>query len=371
MNLSAINHNQFDRLLELTGNGNKARLLDKFLFWWQGSTYTLDNDDSTIWFTRSLDSIAEGSKIAKRSVQRYMAEFVEAGFIEKRCKLLRKKNLYIRVTDKLLALIKTIDRTTDSKQDSSFNNQIGHIEKAKEATTYNKNIEPIVNGNSTISDTCIVNNADASLEKQEEKPPAVEKLLGETITDRLKSYILGVVKNLQEQHNVKISKPDKLFAEVVFSATNKESHFPKIKDMQHRINVIAKMIREGQWRTPKGFYNHSEAGQQYREREEVQRRKYQADKEAEGVDVTKAKQAAHNFAPAQTKTQEYKQRQEAKRHQQRVRELERQIVSEERNLHKMQSWVTKGIAGASQALVDSLAITVAKLYEKLEIERAV
>jgi len=369
MSLSAINHNQFDKLLELTGNGNKARLLDKFLFWWQGSTYTLDNDDNTIWFTRSLDAIAENSKIAKRSVQRYMHEFVEAGFIEKKCKLLRKKNLYIRVTDKLLALIKTVDRTTESKQDSSFNNQNGHIEKAKEATPYIKNIEPIVNGNSTISDSCIVNNADAALEQQEEKPPVVDKQIGETITDRLKNYILGVVKNLQEQHSVKISNPDKLYAEIVFSATNKESHFPKIKDMQHRINVIAKMIREGSWRTPKGFYNHSEAGQQYREREEVQRRKYQADKEAEGVDVAQAKQAAHNFAPVQTKTQEYKQRQEAKQHQQRIEALERQIASEERNLHKMQDWVSKGIAGASQALVDSLAITIAKLYEKLALEK--
>ena len=105
-NLSSINHINFARLHELTNNYNKATLLDKLIFWWQISKYTLD--DEKIWFTRSLSQIAENSKISKRSVERYLHDFEVAGFIEKTNKLYKKKNLYIRITEKLLMLLNTI-----------------------------------------------------------------------------------------------------------------------------------------------------------------------------------------------------------------------------------------------------------------------
>jgi hypothetical protein len=48
-NLSAIHHVNFDLLHELTNNYNKATLLDKLIYWWQISKFTLD--DEKIWFT--------------------------------------------------------------------------------------------------------------------------------------------------------------------------------------------------------------------------------------------------------------------------------------------------------------------------------
>ena len=48
-NISSIYHISFERLHELTKNYNKATLLDKLIYWWQISTYTLN--DEQIWFT--------------------------------------------------------------------------------------------------------------------------------------------------------------------------------------------------------------------------------------------------------------------------------------------------------------------------------
>jgi hypothetical protein len=93
-NLSAVFHDRFSKLHEVTSNYNQATLLDKLIYWWQISKYTLD--DGHIWFTRSIDQIANDSQISKRSVERYLSEFEKNGLIYKVNRLFMKKHLYIR-----------------------------------------------------------------------------------------------------------------------------------------------------------------------------------------------------------------------------------------------------------------------------------
>ena len=374
MNLSAINHKQFDRLVEITGCCNKATLLDKLLFWWQGSTYKLDDDK--IWFTRSIKDISEASGIKQRTVERYLKFFTERGYIEKCCILLRKKNLYIRISEKLLALIKTkTPVNNDSKQpvgEAAPESNCSHLKQngvtghAKMAVSNIMYIEPIVDGNSTISDKGIVNNSHALNQKQS---LGVEKQIGERLSTRFKNYIQGVMKNLQTQHGLKFSNPDKVFAEIVFSATNTEHHFPMIKDMVHRINNIAKLIRERRWKTPKGFYNHWDIGKDFREKEEINKRKYQSLKEADGVSEAQAERAAENFAPTLSKTQEYEQRQYLKKLQSEFRELQLNLASQEKYLKQAQVWFDEGRGGVNQTMLESTAISIAKLYQQMEDKR--
>jgi DNA-binding transcriptional ArsR family regulator len=102
-NLSSVHHASFERLHDITNNYNQATLLDKLIFWWQISNYTLE--DGHTWFTRSITQIAEDSRLSGRSVGRYLKVFAEAGYIEKTTRLYKKKNLYIRVTEKLMSRI--------------------------------------------------------------------------------------------------------------------------------------------------------------------------------------------------------------------------------------------------------------------------
>ena len=107
-NFCSIHHFKFDRLYELTNNYNKATLLDKLIYWWQISKYTLN--DNKIWFTKTIRQIASDSKISTRSVSRYLEEFETQGLIERTNKLFIKKHLYIRITDKLLSFITNKDQ---------------------------------------------------------------------------------------------------------------------------------------------------------------------------------------------------------------------------------------------------------------------
>lgn len=286
-NLSAINHENFSKLYELTNNYNKATLLDKFIYWWQISTFTLPNSPD-IWFTRSRERIAVESKLSLRSIDRYLNEFVKEGFIEKTNKLFIKKHLYIRITDKLLHLLgltntKVITTPThaptlslipsitnhgnSNQQQECVNlNQNGEIDFANLAVSIYKDQDNKIN-NSTVSNDHIVNNFENKKEQTKKSTQypqyLIEKTIGEQLTPQFKNYIKGTLSNLQKQHNIKFSSPEQLFAEVVFSVLNKKHQFIGIEDNVHRMNLIAKLLRQNKWKTPKGFFNHSEIGKKF------------------------------------------------------------------------------------------------------------
>lgn len=285
-NLSAINHENFSKLYELTNNYNKATLLDKFIYWWQVSTFTLPNSPD-IWFTRSRERIAAESKLSLRSIDRYLNEFVKEGFIEKTNKLFIKKHLYIRITDKLLHLLglstnemtsptnapvpsifpSTTDHENSNEQQKCVNlNQDGKIDFANLAVSIYKDQDNKIN-NSTVNNDHIVNNFENKKEKAKNTTQypqyLIEKTIGEQLSPQFKNYIKGTLSNLQKQHNIKFSSPEQLFAEVVFSVLNKKHQFIGIEDNVHRMNLIAKLLRQNKWKTPKGFFNHSEIGKKF------------------------------------------------------------------------------------------------------------
>ena len=84
----------------------------------------------------------------------------------------------------------------------------------------------------------------------------------------------------QKQFNLKFSDPDKLFAEVVFSVTQ-DLQWKGVDNPLHRINIIAKLLRQKQWNTPKGFYKHWDIGQTFREKQESIKKQWEKQKEEE------------------------------------------------------------------------------------------
>ena len=331
-NLSAVFHDRFSKLHEVTSNYNQATLLDKLIYWWQISKYTLD--DGHIWFTRSIDQIANDSQISKRSVERYLSEFEKNGLIYKINRLFMKKHLYIRITDKLLTILcetskpnndsypknemvsesqpinltslvqtntfggsstgrisytlehKGSNEIVSAQEDSLFLDQIGVIDSANLACSIYKGKDNNLIINNTVSQPSIVNNLETTLKNtQLETYPTyeIEKQIGERITEIFKNYIKGTMRNLQTQHQLVFSNPEQLFAEIVFSVLNVQNQFPGIIDNHHRINLIAKLLRQKKWRTPKGFYNHWDIGQVYKLKLEKQDMKQQQIK-AEAAD---------------------------------------------------------------------------------------
>ena len=362
-NLSAINHANFARLHEITNNYNKATLLDKLIFWWQISTYTLN--DGQIWFTRCLNQIAEESKIPKRSVERYLHDFEVAGFIEKTNKLYKKKNLYIRITDKLLVLLgstnnkNTPQLTEQPKKDEIkpqkttgsglFLTHFGGTDSAKMAVSIYKEKDSNSVNNNTVSQACVVNNVKTTplISPNAIYPNyAIEKQMGERISERLKNYIKGTMRNLQTQHQLSFSNPEQLFAEIVFSVLQVDNQFTGIFNTHHRINVIAKLLRQKQWRTPKGFYNHWDVGQLYKN-------KIKKD-ETCSKDLLPA--IHHHQIQATLKPLLFEHR-----------ETLSLIATETRYLSNMEERLIKKPDNITRCIVDNTVIKLARLHEKANL----
>ena len=409
-NLSAINHINFARLHDITNNYNKATLLDKLVFWWQISTYTLD--DNKIWFTRSLNQISEDAKISKRSVERYLHEFEEAGFIEKTNKLFKKKNLYIRITEKLLLLLvvqpesvestnrpsiivetdmyhsKPIDDTgnkhpphltsssnntiinnENKKSSDLFLNQIGGTDHANLAVSIYKDQDLNLKNNNSVSTPDIVNKFK---NKQSQNIPklkyAIETDLNDLITPQFKKYILGMLSNMQTQHQLVFSNPEQLFAEVVFSVLNKDNQFPGIQDNQHRVNLIAKLLREKRWKTPKGFYNHWDIGSKFKKKKTLQEHAYFESKNEEIYNEKPLK--SHDVAYFQKRnghsSQDYAELSITKAKQSEYRNITNLINTETKYLHDMEAQFIKTSNSITAQVVQNTKQKLIILHKKAE-----
>lgn len=275
-NLCSIYHAHFDKLVTLTNSHNKAVFLDKCLFWWQISKYTLG--DEKIWFTRSIENIANELTLSISTINRYLNEFRKKGLIETKNKLLNKKHLYIRITDKLLLLISqnkgntpvvnNIEDITDDKKENPkciFLAQHDIIENLNlNVSIYkDKDINILVNNN-TVSQPLAVNNLNPKTYLKFNYPTfPIETIIGERLSTKEKNYIKGMMHNLQKQNGVSLSSPEQLFAEIVFTILNEEQ-LQGINNFNHRVQIIAKLLREKRWLTPKGFFNHADFGAPFR-----------------------------------------------------------------------------------------------------------
>lgn len=261
-NICSIFHKQFNKLVKITTSYNKAIFLEKCLYWWQLSKYSLN--DNQIWFTRPYEAISDELNISLSSVNRWLKEFEDAGLIERKTKLSGSskngykvtKRTYIRITDKLISLLQEPASITNDKPICTDNKQKDIIENVTETFSLYKefNSKPLVNN--TVSQSYSVNNS---------KYPTydVEQQIGERLSTREKNYIKSMMNNLQKNHGVVISAPEELFAEIVFSVLN-EHQLSGIGGLNHKIQIIAKLLRENRWSTPKGFYNHCDFGAQFR-----------------------------------------------------------------------------------------------------------
>jgi hypothetical protein len=414
-NLSSIHHANFTRLYDITNNYNKATLLDKLIYWWQISTYTLDNDQ--IWFTRSIEKIANDSKLSRRSVERYLQEFEANGLILKVSRLFMKKHLYIRISDQLLSLlgvksnptknnssdvepyiktnvslpmseIKTdnhddvimleqdnIQETTTPPEESCTScfiiNQFGVIDSAKLACSIYKDKDSNTNNNSTVSQDCIVNNFISTPKTTTPTPLEfpVEQALNEHLTPQLKNYIKSMLTNMQTQHGLKFSNPEQLFAEVVFSVLNKDNQLTGINDPHHRVNIIAKLLREKRWLTPKGFYNHWDIGAQFKQTRADNDARYQRQKQQEMEGAGRSLLIATNTDQASALYMQHKPSQlpcgqkkldiEQKNN---WRQVVINITTEERYLKQIQQQNTQKPSELTQLIINTTMTKLAKLH---------
>ena len=291
-NIATIYHDRHDQLKLLVGSPAKAEFLSKCIYWWQISKYKIKNSDY-IWFTRTTDELAAGAALSESSVGRYLRDFSDKGLIEKRVikRFSRKHDqdiacLHIRITNKLVALLKTItkkpsttNQTTNDKEhpDSKNLGQLDDTPSVNLTVPTINNKENSSNNNINTFSQDVVNCGKKQKAIFEKTIFPIEKEIGERISEEIKDQIKGMLYNVLKQQGQELKHNERLFTEVLFALIN-PAQFKSITCMNHRLNIAASLIRKKQWRTPKGFYKYWDIGQAYKACDEVKTRLTQQDK---------------------------------------------------------------------------------------------
>ena len=413
--INPIYHKYYNKLFDQVDHHKATIFLCMCLQYWKISKYKVTGDDN-IWFTRSLDAMADEMSISKSSLSRYLNLLEEKGLIKRINKLgwdshskSVKKRLYIRVTDKLLSIVghdqaesaipvqpfietarlpatsakfvltdnaqatdhveksvseklsTSVDMTSTS-QAELFPTYFDNIENIKKEFSIYKGNYSNKNSNNTVRQRGIVNNF-ISTNKTTIKTPLefpVEQALNEHLTPKLKNYIKGMLTNMQTQHGLKFSNPKQLFAEVVFSVLNKDNQLTGINDPHHRVNIIAKLLREKRWLTPKGFYNHWDIGAQFKQSQADNDARYQQQKQ-ENMDSSSF-MGTKQICASQYVKRDIEQ-------QNAWREIMINITTEERYLNQMQQQHKKNPNQATESVINSTILKLAKFQEiKHQIE---
>ena len=328
-NLCSIFHARFKNLVKVINSTPKAQLVDYILLGWQTSTYKLKNSDKK-WFMKPYDLIVSETGIPKSTLERYLKELDNEGFIERRQALYSKKNGqgefevkkggYIYITDKLLSLIKPSVTSSDQpkppkENDNNRNdnnnpqtdNQLTQEDKQPDCPNLdiNEGFDPLkmrglfisdldsTSFTNTISFTNFSKIVDKTTQQRLLKQyESIQQFLlteiKEEIPDVVKKLVLGTFYNLTFQHHKELSLPQQTVAEYLFAFLNQEFYLPGIACLKHRNNILAKMLRGNNWRTPKGFYNHFYLGQNFKDKQQIREQQLQKQKEDELKQVTYA-----------------------------------------------------------------------------------
>lgn len=314
-NLCSIFHSRFKHLIQIIPSPRKAQLMDYILLGWQTSKYKLKKSDQK-WFMKHYDEIIEDTGIKRSTLGRYIKEFVDEGLIVRRHALYSRtsecsefairKGTYMHPSDKLLHLLKpeektqpvleeTSDKPTHNPSNDDLNDDIKPSEcsniAANERTDSLKMSEPYIRDLYTSSFNNIsrkktglsVDNSDLKklISQYETMQQWVEREIKEEISTEVKKLVLGTFFNLSFKDKLKLSSPEQVVAEYFYALTNVEYYLPEVTCFKHRNNILAKILRNKDWRTPKGFYNRFYLGLSFKEKQALKEERWQQEKAIE------------------------------------------------------------------------------------------
>ena len=148
-----------------------------------------------------------------------------------------------------------------------------------------------------------------------------------------------------------------------------KNQFPGVLDNQHRLNLIAKLLRNKQWRTPKGFFNHWTVGQMFKSKLDKQGKvKEQHHHYASSTHDDESSSACRNdYGASRNATHaviNYQLQAKLKPLKCEYREVLADITTETRFLNDMESRCLIKPDNITKELIASTAMKIARLYEK-------
>lgn len=301
-NLSSIIHARFKRLREIIPNVRAAQLMDYILLGWQTSNYKLKNSNHK-WFMKEYKNLVEDTGIPLSSLKRYLKDFKDNGLIDTKQALYSrsnesgfevKKGCYINITPKLLNLLElnktTNEETVNNLEDNGLDKKEGlsksllnitkcinfdknePTEKLNLSRLYIRDLYNPSNNNITSKNTVINVNNEESLRANallETIKKTLYSDIKEEIPNEIKSLVFGTFVNLVVKHKINLSSPKQVVAEYIFALINYDFFLKNVNCINHRNNILAKLLKTNSWKTPKGFYKYFYLGENFKEKTKI------------------------------------------------------------------------------------------------------
>lgn len=119
-------------------------------------------------------------------------------------------------------------------------------------------------------------------DKNNNKRDIIFNTINEQLTKRQITYLESALKNTINRFKICVSSPASLFEELKFAILNKKQR-KGVVFFKHAVSRIMKIIADGNWRTPHGFYTHSIVGQEIRQRQVEQTKIWEKQKQEERI----------------------------------------------------------------------------------------
>jgi len=239
---NSIYYYGFNKLLNLTKCPKEALLLDKILFYHQG---TLLKRDSRLWFTKKIPDIAKDLGFSESRIYVYLKNLEDQGLIiRKRFKFYGVPRAFISTSDKLQNILQL--------NDVAIKESIAIKEKIPKCTdlVINERMDsPVLVESINKVKNSVINNI------------TLKNIGSLGVTNSELNILKGMFTNIQK-HGVKLSSPHQVFDEILYSISNTQQ-FNNVETFQHKINIISKLLRQGIWKTPKGFFKYSPMSEKY------------------------------------------------------------------------------------------------------------
>lgn len=238
----------FNKLLSLTKCLKAALLLDKIIFHHQG---TLLKRDNRLWFTKKIPDLAAELGFSESRIYIYLKNLEDEGLIiRKRFKYYGVPRAFITITETLQRKLQLIPKEPKNTIEIKEKELVSEPD-INERMDYLVSTDIINKEKNRVINNITISHSDTKL--------PLNKL----------NIAKGMLLNVQKQHGIKLSSPQKVLDEVVFSLSNQEQ-FQNIGTFQHKINIISQLLRSNRWRTPKGFNKYSPEGKRHKEKHEVE-----------------------------------------------------------------------------------------------------
>ena len=94
-------------------------------------------------------------------------------------------------------------------------------------------------------------------------------------------YVLGMLGKMKSQHHCQFSAPDALFHEICFALQQVDHIFAGKTGFCHRLNNIAKLLKQNRWSTPYGYERYDDRGKAAKRQREAKEKAWQEQKAQE------------------------------------------------------------------------------------------